>query len=140
MYFCTKVSLNMSKKGIVDFIRNHKQLVVIITAALLLELLSGTQYYYTHRMLERELEKRAESELRFKAVLIKSALNASEDLLKGHLWDIKRHLSKPDSMFAVTHRLAAVMWVAVSSHSFLITSHRKVVSLKHILVATKKDL
>ena len=27
MYFCTKVSLNMSKKGIVDFIRNHKQLV-----------------------------------------------------------------------------------------------------------------
>ena len=105
MYFCTKVSLNMSKKGIVDFVRNHKQLVVIITAALLLELLSGTQYYYTHRMLERELEKRAESELRFKAVLIKSALNASEDLLKGHLWDIKRHLSKPDSMFAVTHRL-----------------------------------
>ena len=105
MYFCIKVSLNMSKKGIVDFVRNHKQLVVIITAALLLELLSGTQYYYTHRMLERELEKRAETELRFKAVLIKSTLNASEDLLKSHKYDINLHLSKPDSMFEVTRRL-----------------------------------
>lgn len=105
MYFCTKELLIMSRKGIADFVRGHKQLVVIITAALLLELLSAAQYYYTHSMLERELERRAESELTFKAVMIKSTLNAAEDLLKSHLWDIRRHLSKPDSMFAVTRRL-----------------------------------
>ena len=37
---------------------------VIIVAAILLEIISAVQYYYTRGLLEQELEHRAESELR----------------------------------------------------------------------------
>ena len=40
-------------------LKKRKELLIIITAALLLEFLSGTQYYFTHRLLEKELELRA---------------------------------------------------------------------------------
>ena len=46
-----------------------------------LEVLSGVQYYYTHRLMEQELEKRAELDLTMKALLIKSNLNDAEDIL-----------------------------------------------------------
>ena len=59
-------------------LKKRKGLLIIITAALLLEFLSGTQYYFTHRLLEKELELRAESELTMKAILIKSNLNDAE--------------------------------------------------------------
>ena len=77
-------------------LRSRAGLLVVITAALLLELLSGSQYYLTHRLMENELEKRAESELTLKAILIKSTLNSAEDILKNHIWDIRENLSNPD--------------------------------------------
>ena len=43
---------------------------VIIVAAILLELISAVQYYYTRGLLEQELEHRAESELMAKMNLI----------------------------------------------------------------------
>ena len=46
-----------------------------------LEVLSGVQYYYTHRLMEQELEKRAELDLTMKALQIKSNLNDAEDIL-----------------------------------------------------------
>ena len=91
-------------RHIVDHLRKRKSLVIIITAAILIELISGIQYFNTHKILEEELEKRAESELVMKAVLIKGALNSNEDNLKNHIWDIHRNLSAPDSMFAVMRR------------------------------------
>ena len=51
-------------KKISSFLSNHKGLVLIVTAALLLQLVSAVQFFYTHKMLEAELGKRAESELR----------------------------------------------------------------------------
>ena len=62
-------------------LKKRKGLLIIITAALLLEFLSGTQYYFTHRLLEKEQELRAESELTMKAILIKSNLNDAEEVL-----------------------------------------------------------
>ena len=74
-------------------------------AALLLEFISGIQYYYTRRLLESELGSHVESELTLKAVLIKSTLNASEYVVQDHLRDVYRNLSTPDSLFGVARRL-----------------------------------
>lgn len=86
-------------------LKNRKGLLIIIMAAILIELVSAAQYYYTYRMLQDLLEKRAENELTLKAILIKNTLNATEDILENHLWDVKRSLSHPDSVFKSVDRM-----------------------------------
>ena len=44
-------------------LKANTSLIVIIAAAVLLELISAVQYYYTRSLLADELELRAESEL-----------------------------------------------------------------------------
>ena len=87
------------------WLRKSGGVLIVITAAVLLELLSGAHYYLTRRLMAGELEKRAESELTLKAILIKSTLNASENVLNSHLWDIRRSLSHPDSAFLAVTRM-----------------------------------
>ena len=64
-----------------SYVSNHKGLVIIVVAALLLELISAVQYYYSHNMMEAQLSKRAESELRMKSIIIKGMLNVMENTL-----------------------------------------------------------
>ena len=85
--------------------RKRRGVLIIITAALLLELMSGAQYYFTHQLLEDQLEKHAETELTLKAILIKSTLNSAEDVLKNHLWDIRENLYHPDSVTEAIGRM-----------------------------------
>ncbi len=92
-------------RNIRDYLINHKGLVIFVIAALLLELMSAVQYYYTHKMLEDELNKRAESELRMKAIIIIGTLRQMENTLKEHLWDVERNISHPDSMYDATKRV-----------------------------------
>ena len=80
-------------------LKANTSLTIIIAAAVLLEIISAAQYYYMHSLLAEELEYRAESELTTKAIIVKNSLNMSEVSLHGHIRDIKRNLSRPDSVF-----------------------------------------
>ena len=107
MYFC----IQQQQKEMGNFLTNisrsfkgHKNVVIIIMVALVVELISATQYYYAHNLLEKEMDSRAEGELSIKAVLIKGILNMAENTMKEHIWDFKRNISHPDSMFAATER------------------------------------
>lgn len=73
-------------------------LSLIILAAVLLELISAMQYYYSHRVLEKELEHRAETELTLKAIIIKGMLNKTEQMLYDYSWEIKNSIIHPDSV------------------------------------------
>lgn len=86
-------------------IRKRRGLLIIIAAALSVELISARQYYHMHSQLEMELEKRAESELTLKAILIKGTLNSAEDVLVNHLWDISENLSQPESASDAVERM-----------------------------------
>ena len=88
-----------------DWLRKHRGLLIIILAAVLLEILSAAQYYSTHYLMEEQMEKRAESELTLKAILIKSRLNSAEDDLKNHIWEISENLSHPDSVWQSIGRM-----------------------------------
>ena len=79
----------------------HTSLIIIIAAAVLLQTISAVQYYYTQNLLADELEKRAESEMTTKAVIVKNALNLAENSLNGHIWDMKLNIAYPDSMYNV---------------------------------------
>ena len=83
----------------------RKGLTLILLAALLLELISGIQYYYMHGILSDEMEKRAELEITMKAMVTTSTLNLAVNSLDGHLWDIMRNLEYPDSMYGVSERV-----------------------------------
>ena len=95
-------------KNIRRYLSSHKGIVIIVMAALLLELVSVVQYYYTHRLLEKELDKRAESELRIKAMMVTGTLNVMQNTLKEHLWDVERNISHADSMFEAAKRTIMV--------------------------------
>ena len=80
-------------------------LFLIITAAVLLEIISGVQYYFAHNMLEDELERQAETELTLKSIIAGSARNTVENTLRNHIWDMMRNLAFPDSMYSATEWL-----------------------------------
>ena len=99
-------------------LKNNSGLIIIIAAAILLQGILAVQYYYTRSLLADELEKRAESEITTKAILMKNSLNLSENSLMGHVWDLKRNLFHPDSSYTVmewvlkSHPHLAGCWVA----------------------------
>ena len=104
--------------------RSRFSLIIIIAAALLLQLISALQYSYTRHLLMEELEKRAESELSMKAIIVKNTLNMSENSLMGHVWDLKRNLFHPDSTYSVmewvlkSHPNLTGCWVAFEPNYF----------------------
>lgn len=85
--------------------KRQRSLMLIITAAVIFELIAIGQYYYTRGLLYDELENRSESELDTKEEIIWNTLDDVEDTMKEHLWDLQCNLSHPDSMFAATCRL-----------------------------------
>lgn len=93
------------KKGFFKFLKPKRALAIIITAAIMIELVSAVQYYNTYKLLEVELQRKAELELVMKAILIKSTLNSAEDILKNHEWDLQRNLHNPDSLAEAVKRL-----------------------------------
>ena len=105
-------------KWLRNYMKTHTGLTVIIAAAILLQGISAMQYYYTRSLLADELEKRAESELSVKAVIVKNSLNMSENSLIGHIWDLKRNIIHPDSSYQVmewvlrSHPNLTGCWVA----------------------------
>ena len=100
-------------RQVFNWLRKHSELLYIILAAVLLEIISAFQYDYTHDLLEDELEKRAEMELTTKIIITKSALNMAENSLNGHIWDINQNLAHADSIYT------AVEWVLRSHPNLL---------------------
>ena len=89
------------KKWLNSFLKSPKLrsgLGFIITAAVLLEIIATGQYLYTHSVLERELEHRAETELTLKSIIIKGTLNKTRQMLQDYSWDIYYALGNPDSV------------------------------------------
>ena len=94
-------------KAFIQNILKRRGLLLVITAAILIEMVSGAQYFYTHRLLEEQLEERAESELTMKAILIKSTMSSAEDILLNHIWDTGRALANTDSMMETMERIVS---------------------------------
>lgn len=101
-----------------------KGLIIIIVAGFFLELMSVIQFYSMHGMMSEQLEKRAESELTLKAILIKNMLNQTENALEDYIWDLRRRLAHPDSIDGVARLLLSSnpelvnCWIAFSPYYY----------------------
>ena len=72
--------------------------LIIVFAALLIELFSAAQYYYTKQLLENELEKKASIEITMKAILVKSMFNTTKQVLDSHETEITKLIDDPDEI------------------------------------------
>ena len=80
-------------------------IAILITAALLMMLISGIQYYTAHKEIRDNLEKNAELELIIKTLNIRQSLSSVELALQNHRWEVEQLLAYPDSLFGVTRRI-----------------------------------
>ncbi len=94
-----------SLKKHIPSLKKQKGLLIIISAVLLLELLSAAQYILTHNLMEDELEKHAELELTMKAIIMRGMVGDSERTLKSHIMEVKNNLDYPDSMYNIAARI-----------------------------------
>jgi hypothetical protein len=102
-----------SLKRLLRVLRANTSLSVIIAAAILLQLISAVQYYYTRGQLAEELEKRAESELTIKAIIVKNTLKMSENALNGHILNLQRNITNQDAIYDIAE------WVMKSHPNLL---------------------
>ena len=95
----------MSKKIITsNRVRNKASIAILITAAVLMLLISGIQQYFSRNQIRIDLENKAEMELVVKALYAKHALEDVELALRNRRWEFEQVLPYPDSLFAVTRR------------------------------------
>ena len=104
-------------KSLLEKIRSHFSrrtwiTLIIVFAALLLELFSTAQYYYTKRILEEELEKKASIEITMKAILVKSMLNTTEQVLNSYMVELTKFAEDTDDIDD------AICTIAQANHYF----------------------
>jgi sigma-B regulation protein RsbU (phosphoserine phosphatase) len=86
-------------------IRNRGSIAILITAAVLMLLISGIQQYSARKQIRSDLERNAEMELVIKSMDIKHSLEDVELALRNRSWEFEQFLPYPDSLFAVTRRI-----------------------------------
>lgn len=86
-------------------IRTKSSIAILITAAVLMLLISGIQQYTSRMEIRSDLERNAEMELVVKSIGVKHSLEDVELALRNRRWEFEQMLPYPDSLFAVTRRI-----------------------------------
>ena len=81
------------------------QIAILITAAVLMLLISGIQQNYARKQIRKDLERNAEIELIIKAIDVNNSLENVSLALRNRSWEFEQFLPYPDSLFAVTRRI-----------------------------------
>ena len=96
---------------IVDKIRNFfrerkgSRLVLILLAALVLELVSIVQYCYTRNLLRKEEARITRVQLTMNSEIILHTLEDAEMTMRENAWNVTRSLACPDSLFGAALRM-----------------------------------
>ena len=85
--------------------RNKANLAILITAAVLMLMISGIQQNYARKQIRNNLERNAEMELIIKAIDVKHSFEDVSLALRNRSWEFEQYLPYPDSLFAVTRRI-----------------------------------
>ena len=93
-------------KKLSDWLKKRSVLIVIILAAVLLQVISAIQYQYTRGLLEEELEKSALQDLMTSALRIQEVVARAEVGVTSQVWHTQRHLDDPDYMNTLVANMA----------------------------------
>ena len=90
-------------------------LLLVVVAAITLELTGLIQYYYSQRGIKEEASLRAQSELRSAENEIMGIVDLAEGAVRNNLWVAEWCLENPDSLVRVPQRIVANNPVVVGS-------------------------
>ena len=85
--------------------RNKSSITILITAAVLMLLISGIQQNYARKQIRNNLERNAEMELIIRSIDVKHSLEDVTLALRNRSWEFEQFLPYPDSLFDVTRRI-----------------------------------
>ncbi|MBO7118968.1 MAG: SpoIIE family protein phosphatase [Bacteroidaceae bacterium] len=84
---------------------NKSGIIIIVTVAVLLQIISTVQTLLVRKGIHEEAVHKAETELRVKNLEIQKVLVAVETAISNTVWAAERNLKQPDSLFAVLRRM-----------------------------------
>lgn len=94
-----------NKKNTLKSVHKRSSIAILITAAVLMLLISSIQQYSARQQIRKDLEHNAELELVIKSISIKHSLENVELALRNRSWEFEQFLPYPDSLFAITRRI-----------------------------------
>lgn len=98
-------------------------LLLVVIAALTLEVTGIVQYAFTQSGMKREASLRAESQMEATNVRIQDVINQAEASVRNSMWIAQWCLDIPDSMYAVTRRIVEDNPVVVGSTMALVPGY-----------------
>lgn len=87
--------------------KSRSSIILIVVAAVLVELTSASMYWFASRGIRQEVQHRAGAELQVKDLEIQKVVNSVETAVNNSVWTIEHSLGEPDSLMAILHRLTA---------------------------------
>ena len=112
-----------------NMIKNHKRwqalsaIAIILLAGALIELMALVQYRYAHRLVEEELDLRAENELTLKSVRVRGMLKSNERMVRNYLWPIQSQIKTPEGIFHILRHIVTTNDDVMSSFAAFRPNH-----------------
>jgi sigma-B regulation protein RsbU (phosphoserine phosphatase) len=97
--------MNIKRKLWPEALRSKSGIAIIVTVAVLLELISTIQFFYARKGIREDVQHRAESELHVKSLEIRKVMVSVETCIENSVWAIEESLDQPDSLYTVLRRL-----------------------------------
>ena len=85
--------------------KSRYSVAIIVTVAILLQLISTVQYFFARTGIRAEVEHKAETELRVKNLEIQKVMVAVETAISNTVWETEHLLELPDSLYTILHRI-----------------------------------
>lgn len=85
--------------------KSKSNILLIVVAAVLIELTSLSMYWFSSQGIREEVKHRAETELNVKSLEIQKVMTAVEARTSNSAWMVERTLSQPDSLYTVLRHL-----------------------------------
>ena len=86
-------------------LHTRSTLAIIITAAVLMELMGAVQNWYASKGIREEVQHRAESELRAKSLEIRNVMVGVEMATHNLKWVVEERLSEPDALYDLARHM-----------------------------------
>ena len=97
--------MNLLRKLRPETLRTKSSVAIIVTVALMLQVISTVQYMFARKGIREEVVHRAETELRVKNLEIQKVMVAVETAISNTLWAAEHVLERPDSLYPVLRRM-----------------------------------
>ncbi|MBO4451469.1 MAG: SpoIIE family protein phosphatase [Bacteroidaceae bacterium] len=88
-----------------ETLRSKSSVAIIVTVAVLIEVILIIQFVFARNGIREEVEHRAETELRVKNLEIQKVMVAVETAISNTVWAAERSLEQPDSLYSVLRRM-----------------------------------